>query len=126
MKVILSFLALFLLNGCSKKCDYGCLIVNGKKMPFVEAETLVSQCDSFRNSSLSFDAINLSFNEISKRTNNDPNAPLMSVHMDYVFISESPLVFDRKTKNNFLKHNEINQACIQLKRDFNGDRSWIN
>ena len=126
MKIIFGFLALLLLSGCSNKCDEGCLVVNGKKMPFGDAETLVSKCDRFRNSSLSFDAINLSFDEISKRTNNDPNAPLMSVHMDYVYISESPLVFNRKAENIFLKHNEINQACIQLRRDFNGDRYWVN
>ncbi len=126
MKIALGFLALFLLSGCTSKCDEGCLIVNGEKLPFGYAETLLLQCDNFRTSPLSFDAINLSFNEISKRTNNDPNAPLMSVHMDYVFISESPLVFDRKTKNNFLKHNEIRQACLQLRRDFNSDRYWVN
>ncbi len=126
MKIALGFLALFLLSGCSSKCDDGCLVVNGEKLPFSDAETLLLQCDNFRTSPLSFDAINLSFNEISNRTNNNPNAPLMSAHMDYVFISESPLVFDRKNENNFLKHKQIRQACLQLRHDFNGDRYWVN
>ena len=126
MKIVLGLFALFLLSGCTGECDEGCLIVNGEKLPFRDAETLLVQCDDFRASPLSFDAVNLSFNEISKRTDNDPTAPLMSIHMDYVFISESPLVFDRKIKNNFLKYKKIRQACLQLRHDFNGDRYWVN
>lgn len=108
----------------SNKCSEGCLVVNGKKIPFWEAETLVSQCDRFRQSSLGRMAVSLSYTEIEKRTNRNPDAPLMNTYFDYVFISESPLVFNRRTKDTNLKYREIVQACVQLKRDFNGDRYW--
>lgn len=126
MKIALGFLALFLLSGCTSKCDEGCLIVNGEKLPFGDAETLFSKCNHFINSSSSRLAVGLSYGEIAERTNNDPHAPLMSTHMDYISISESPLVFNRSEENSSLKHNEIIQACVQLRRDFNGDRYWVN
>lgn len=126
MKIILGLLFLIVLSGCSSKCADGCLIVNGEKLSFIEAETLVSKCDHVIHNFLSRQAVSLSFQEISDRTNNDPNSPLMSIYMDYVSISESPLVFNRKEKNPYVKHNEIIQACVQLKRDFNTDRYWTN
>lgn len=124
MRILFGLIFFLSLTGCSSKCDEGCLLVNGEKIPFGDAEILVSQCDRFRNSSSRYDAVGLGFNEISKKTNNNPNSPLMNTHMDYVFISESPLVFNRETKNVFKKTDEIVQACIQLKQDFNNDRLW--
>ncbi len=108
----------------SNKCSEGCLVVNGKKLTFDEAETLVYQCDSFRRSNFGRMAIGLSYSEIAKRINNNPNAPLMIAHLDYAQISASPLAFTRKTADINLKYREIVQACVQLKRDFNGDRYW--
>lgn len=126
MRIIFGFLSLFLLVGCSSKCDDGCLIINGEKMPFFDAETLVSNCNHFINSPSSRLAVGLSYEEIAERTNNDPNTPLMSTYMSYISISESPLVFNRSEENFSLKHNEIRQACVQLRQDFNGDRYWVN
>ena len=126
MKIILGLLSLIVLSGCSSKCDDGCLIVNGEKLSFTEAETLVAKCDHVIHSFLSRQAVSLSYQEVSERTNNDPNSPLMSIYMDYVSISESPLVFDRNEKNPNIKHNEMIQACVQIKRDFNTDRYWTN
>lgn len=126
MKIALGLLALFLISGCSSKCDDGCLIVNGEKMPFFDAETLVSNCNHFINSPSSRLAVSLSYEEIAERTNNDHNTPLMSAYMSYISISESPLVFNRNEENSHLKHNEIRQACLQLRHDFNGDRYWVN
>ncbi|MBB4836617.1 hypothetical protein [Acinetobacter schindleri] len=126
MKIALGLVALFLLSGCSSKCDDGCLVVDGEKIPFFDAETLVSNCNHFINSSSSRLAVGLSYEEISERTNNDPNTPLMSTYMSYISISESPLVFNRNEENSHLKHNQIVQACVQLRRDFNSDRYWVN
>lgn len=124
MHILFGVIFLLSLIGCSSKCDEGCLLVSGEKIPFWDAKALVSQCDSFRNSSLRYDAVGLGFDEISKKTNNDPNTLLMSTYMNYMSISESPLVFERQTKNIFKKTDEIVQACIQLKQDFNNDRLW--
>lgn len=108
------------------KCsESGCLVVNGKNLSFDEAESLLYTCDSFRQSRMGRMAVSLDYGEIAKRTNNNPNTPLMDTYMHYIAISESPLAFSRKAKDANLKYHEIVQACVQLKRDFNGDRYWI-
>ena len=126
MKIIYGLLSLLILNGCSSKCDNGCFILNGEELSFVDAEMLVSQCDHFRTNFFSRQAVSLSYREIADITNNDPNTPLMSTYMSYMSISESPLIYDRKEKNPYIKHNQIIQACVQLRRDFNTDRFWTN
>lgn len=126
MKIIYGVLCLIILSGCSSKCNEGCFVLNGEKLSFVDAEMLISQCDKFITNFFSRQAVSLSYREIADRTNNNPDTPLMSAYMSYISISESPLIYDRKEKNQYIKHNQIIQACVQLRRDFNTDRFWTN
>lgn len=131
MKKLFIFISVILFSsitqaGFFNKCsDYGCLIINGKKLSFDEAEQLVYHCDTFTNRGMGRIALQSSYSEIAKRTGNDVNSPLMMAYLAYSDLYDSPLSFKRAKSAKDVNYSEIVRSCNQLKNNFNSNRNWV-
>lgn len=131
MKILVSLLPIILFiqtaqAGFFNKCsDYGCLVVNGKKLSFDEAEQLAYQCETFTYRNLGRIALQSNYKEIAQRTGNDVNHPLMMAYLAYSDLYKSPLLFTRAKSSKDINYNEIVRSCNQFHSDFNSNRNWV-
>ena len=111
---------------CSSKCNKGCLITQGKELSFKQADQLVHDCNDFTYMGLGKVVIKSSHGEIYKKTNGKFGHPLMNAFLAYQDLYDSPLIFYRSKIAEDNDYYEILRSCNQLKRDFYGDKKWVD